>query len=506
MAVKVIILALFSVVTIFVGYYYRKWSQNVDDFLLGGRKVGLWISAFSYGATYQSAVVFVGFAGQFGWRLGASVLWVPIAVALCGSYMPWMILGRRTRLMTQHIKSATMPEFFSARYMSTGLKLMAAFIIFIFMIPYTASLYNGLSRLFAMAFNIDFVYCIAAMAIITAIFVIWGGYFATVANDFIQGCIMLVGIVAVNIVALNFKGGLTEALLSLARVTADEGATAPGIFTSFFGPDPVTVLGIVVLTTFGTWGLPQMVAKFYSIKSEKKIAAGAVVSTAFAVVVAGGCYFLGMFGRLYADVVQRRPDGSVIYDSIVPTMLSSFPDLMIAIVITMVFAASISTLSSLVLVSSSTFTLDFLKGHVIKKMDDKKQVLIIQSLIIVFIIASSLIAIYQYRGGLAFIAQFMSISWGGMAGSFFAPLLYGLYWKRVSKASVWCCFIFSTCLMFAHFLFGQSFPGILKSSINTGALALLAGCVIVPVVSLLTKAPDKAVVENCFSCLKDNDR
>ena len=499
MLVRVFLLLLFFAVTIFVGFYFRKRAASVNDFVLGGRSVGPWLSAFSYGATYFSAVVFVGYAGQFGWRFGTAAVWIGLGNAFIGSLMAWSILGRRTRIMTNHLKSATMPEFFGTRYASTAMKIAAAIIVFIFLIPYTASLYNGLSRLFAMAFNVDFIYCILAMAIMTGIFVVAGGYIATAVNDFIQGMVMLGGIIAVISVVLRDNGGFMTALHSLARVSADEAASVPGVFTSFFGPDPISLLGVIILTSFGAWGLPQMVARFYSIKSEKQITKGAVISTIFAVVIAGGCYFIGSFGRLYSDMVEMGPNG-VIYDSIIPNILSQFSDAMIGVVILLVFAASISTLSSLVMASSSTLTLDFLKGHIIKKMDDKKQLLIIRSLIVVFVLVSAIIAIIQYRGGITFIAQLMGVSWGALAGSFLAPFLFGLYWKRASKLSVWCCFIFSTGLMTLNIFFRGSFPAIIQSPINAGAFTMLAGLVIVPVVSMLTKAPEKGHVESCFSC------
>jgi SSS family solute:Na+ symporter len=505
MAVKVILLLCFFAVTIFVGFYFRKRAASVNDFVLGGREVGPWLTAFAYGTSYFSAVIFVGYAGQFGWRFGTAATWVGLGNAFIGSLLPWVILGRRTRVMTHHLKSATMPEFFGSRFGSTALKIGASIIIFIFLIPYTASLYNGLSRLFAMAFGIDFVYCIIGMAVLTAIYVVAGGYFATAVNDFIQGIIMLIGIVAVIGAVFRDNGGFMTALNSLAKVAEvnANGVPTPGVMTSFFGPDPLSLLGVVLLTSLGTWGLPQMVSKFYSIKSEKAISKGTIISTSFAFIVAGGCYFLGSFGRLYTGVVEKGASGGVIYDSIIPTILSQFPDLMIGIVILLVFAASMSTLSSLVMASSSTLTLDFLKGHVIKKMNDKNQLLVIRMLIVVFIAISSFIGIIQYRGGISFIAQLMGVSWGALAGSFLAPFVYGLYWKRVSKASVWCSFVFSTGLLTLNIFFRSSFPALLQSPINAGAFAMLAGLVIVPAVTMLTKAPDKAAVENCFSCYEE---
>jgi len=504
MFIKILILLVFAVITISVGMYFRKRAASVTGFVLGGRDVGPWLSAFAYGITYQSAVVFVGYAGQFGWKFGTAAVWIGLATALIGSYMPWMILGRRTRIMTHHLKSATMPEFFGSRFNSTPLKVGAAIIIFIFLMPYTASLYNGLSRIFAMAFHVDFVYCILGMAVLTAIYVVAGGYFATAVNDVIQGFIMIFGIVAVCAAVVSDNGGLMNSLAKLAAIEEVNayGTPAPGVLTSFFGPDPVSILAIVILTAFGTWGLPQMVTKFYAIKSTKDIPISATVSSILALVLAGGCYFHGSFGRLYGDVIERNASGAVIYDSIVPKMLERLPDSFIGLVVLLVLAASISTLSALVMISSSTLTLDFIKGHVVKNMDEKKQLLTIRILLVGFIIASTIIAIVQYKQGIMFIAQFIGISWGVMAGSFLAPFLYSLFWKRVTKYAVGCCFIFSTTIMLLNIFSRSSFPEILQSPINTGAFAVLSGLVIVPVVSLITKAPDKAQVDNCFSCFE----
>jgi len=353
-----------------------------------------------------------------------------------------------------------------------------------------------------MAYGIDFTVCIVVMAVLTGIYVIAGGYFATAVNDFIQGIIMLAGIVAVIVTVLIYNGGFTQALNSLAHVN-DAVASAPGVFTSFFGPDPLSLLGVMILTSLGTWGLPQMVQKFYSIKSEKAILKGTVISTIFAFFVAGGSYFIGSFGRLYSEMIDRGANGQVLFDSIIPTMLSKFPALLIGVVVILVLSASMSTLSALVMTSASTFTLDFLKGNIFRKMDEKTQLFSIRGLIVVFIIISSVIAVMQYKGGIDFIAQLMGISWGALAGSFLAPFLYGLYWKRVSGASVWCCFVFSTVFMILNIFFRSSFPALLQSPINAGAFAMLAGLIIVPAVSALTKAPGKSSVEACFSCYEE---
>lgn len=491
MVAKIILLVVFFAIMILVGLKTRNHASNTNDFLLGGRAVGPWLTAFAYGTSYFSAVVFVGYAGQFGWKYGVASTWIGLGNALIGSLLAWVVLGRRTRVMTNHLHASTMPDFFGKRFNSKSLKIAASVISFVFMIPYTASVYNGLSKLFGMAFDIPYEACVIAMAVLTGVYVILGGYMATAVNDFIQGIIMLIGIVVVIVSVLNGQGGFTEALRGLANVESD---IQPGVYSSFFGPDPLGLLGVVILTSLGTWGLPQMVHKFYAIKDERSIKTGTVISTVFAVIVAGGSYFLGGFGRLFGDAANATfvTESGVKFDEIVPFMLSeSLSDIMIGVVVVLVLSASMSTLSSLVLTSSSTLTLDLIKETVYKKMDNRKQVLIMRVLIVFFIAISVVIALDPPT----FIAQLMGISWGALAGAFLAPFLYGLYWKAVSKAAVWASFAVGTGITVLNMFFN-----FIESSINAGAIAMIAGLVVVPVVTWICRAKDRNRVDEIFKC------
>ncbi|HAL02707.1 MAG TPA: sodium:solute symporter [Lachnospiraceae bacterium] len=516
MALKIILILCFFAVMIAVGLYSRKHAGNVNDFVLGGRSVGPWLTAFAFGTSYFSAVIFVGYAGQFGWNFGMSATWAGLGNAFIGSLMAWNILGRRTRIMTQKLDAKTMPDFFGKRFDSVPLKVFASVIVFIFLIPYTASLYNGLSSLFGLVFNIPYWVVILIMAIFTGIYVVVGGYMATAINDFIQGVIMLFGIAAVIITVVMNNGGLLEASKTLASIEGDAGWS--GAYSSFFGPDPLALLFVVILTSLGTWGLPQMVAKFYAIKSEKDIHKGTVISTVFAIVVAGGCYFLGGFGRLYASSpdIKWNPDkpGVPLFDSIIPAMLSTLPDILIAIVIVLVLSASMSTLSSLVLTSSSTFTLDVIKPLKKKEMTEKKQVAIMRIFIIFFIAVSAVIAVFKDANPkVTFIAQMMGVSWGALAGAFLAPFLYGLYWKGITKASTVVCFIWGCAIAVIQMFitinavdvsgWGIILSYVFKSSINSGVVAMVGGLVIVPIISLFTPKPGKEAVDEIFNCFNE---
>ncbi len=499
-----VLVVCFFALMIGVGIYCRHKARTVDDFVLGGRTVGPWLTAFAFGTSYFSAVIFVGYAGKFGWNFGLASTWIGLGNAFIGSLLAWMVLGKRTRVMTQSIGSKTMPDFFEKRFGSKWLKIVASAIVFVFLIPYTASLYNGLSSLFNIAFAVPYWVCILVMAILTGVYVVFGGYMATAINDFIQGIIMLVGIVAVVVAVLMKNGGLNESVEALGNIAGVE-------YTSAGGPDPVALITVVLLTSLGTWGLPQMIGKFYAIKDDKAITKGTLISTVFAVFVAGGCYFLGGFGRLFFGEAGKNaapPDNN--FDAVVPTMISGLHWSIIGIVIVLVLSASMSTLSSLVLTSSSTLALDVIVPSMKKSPTEKKKVVIMRVLIGFFIALSAVIAILKDTvPGFPLIAEMMGISWGALAGAFLAPFLYGLYWKKTTRAAVWTSFAFGVGIMITQLVLGIAkaplnafFNGIFQNSLSTGVVAMLGGLVIVPIVSLLTQKTKPTNVEEIFECYK----
>ena len=507
--IKIIFIVIYFVATIFIGFYCRKRATTSSDFVLGGRSVGPWLSAFAYGTSYFSAVVFIGYAGSFGWAFGVSALWIGIGNAVIGSWLAWALLGRKTRILTQHLNSSTMPDFFAKRYKSEGLRIFASIIVFIFLVPYTAALYNGLSYLFDVTFssNVPYWVWILVISVATAAYVIIGGLMSTAINSFIQGIIMLVGISLVVIFALRLNGGFMASFEELSKTVTKTGASGGWQFTSLFGPDTINLLFVVLLTSLGCWGLPQMVGKFYSIKNENQIRKGSVISTAFAIIVAGGCYFLGGFGRIFAASKSA---------TIIPEMVSKLNVVIIAIVIVLVLAASMSTLSGLVHTSAATVTFDLVDRK--KKLPEKNKMILLRSLVVVFIVISALLALFQNYGPKKYtqdIASLMGLSWGAISGAFIGPFFYGLYWKKTTKASVFASFIMGIflavlCLILSltltdpsdrskvQWVHGNYLLFDLADSIYMGVLAMVLSFIIVPVVSSFTKKPED--IDEMFKC------
>lgn len=468
---KFIFLGLFIILMVAVGIYSRKKVNDMDDFLLGGRKMGPWITAFAYGTTYFSAVIFIGYAGRIGWNFGIASTWIGIANALIGGLLAWLVLAKRTRKMTHELNATTMPEFFEKRYNSKIMKVVTAVIIFIFLVPYTASVYQGLGYLFEKAFNIPFEYCMMAMAILTGIYLMLGGYVATAMNNFIQGIIMIAGVVLMLyfIISHPAVGGVQEGVSKLRAI--DPNLTKP------FSGSPLDLFALITLTSLGTWGLPQMVHKFYSIKDDDAIKKGTIITTLFALLIAGGAYFVGSFGRLF--FVYNNAQAPSNPDMVMPMMLEwALPEALYGLIIILVLSASMSTLSSLVLVSSSAITVDLVKGFWLPNISKEKQIMLMRILCAVFVVVSFIVAIIPNA-----ILTLMSFSWGTISGAFIAPFLYGLYWKGTTRAGAWAGIISGfLCSVGGALIFGMN----AKLAPNIGAVAMLVSLAIVPIVSFLT--------------------
>lgn len=484
---KYIMLAAFVVLMIAVGVYSRKKVKDLNDFFLGGRRMGPWLTAFSYGTAYFSSVIFIGYAGNIGWGSGISAVWIGIGNALLGSWLAWVVLGRRTRQMTHHLNAETMPDFFQSRYDSRAMKIVSALIIFVFLVPYSASVYKGLGYLFEITFGLPGMYCLIGIAVLTGIYMLLGGYIATALNNMIQGIFMLVGVAFMVFFVLRSApvGGLAEGVRRLSEIPE----AGPGL-ASVFSAKPLDLLGLVFLTSFGAWGLPQMVHKFYTIRDAQAIKRGTVVSTVFCLIIGGGAYLTGAFGRLFLD--NQMPAGGP--DTIIPQVLQSvLPDVLLGLIIVLVLSASMSTLSSLVLVSSSSIAMDLMKGVLCPKMDNKTVMLWMRILCVVFVGVSLWVAATNVH----VIVTLMSLSWGVVAGCFLGPYLYGLYWKGTTRIGAWAGIASGLITVLAAIAIKGGIANV--SMPNVGSLAMLVSAAVVPLVSFLTPKYGREFTDRIFN-------
>ncbi len=433
--IAIISLVVFVVLMLYVGVKSAKKANTVDGFLLGGRNIGPWISAFAYGTSYFSAVIFIGYAGMFGWNIGMSSIWIGVGNAFIGCFLAWKFLAKPTRRMTRRLNARTMPEFFAARYDCRFMKLYAAAIIFIFLVPYAAGVYKGLGTLFSAIFvGADPVICMAIVAVLTGIYLVLGGYVATSLNDFIQGIIMIVGIIAMVVILVTRPevGGFSAAVEKLSNI--DQSLVNP-----LGGANLKFLLINISLTSFGVWGLPQMVHKYYAIDNESNIKIATIVSTVFALLIGCGAYFTGSLSRLFIPAAANGlPDLEGGFDAVVPQLLMTalthniFSTVILSVIMLLLLSASMSTLSAIVLSSSSAVSIDLVQ-EVHPLIKEKHQIFLMRGLCVLFIALSFFFATMN----ISFIVNLMSFSWGVVAGSFIGPFIWGLYSKNITKVGAW---------------------------------------------------------------------
>lgn len=497
-----LILALYALGMIGIAIYTRNRSGSVNDFLLAGKK-GLngWMTAFAYGTTYFSAVIFIGYAGKFGSAYGLAATWIGIGNAIFGSLFAWLVLAKRTKKMTNRLSAKTMPEFFEKRYGSKRLKLVSAVIIFLFLIPYSASVYNGLSSLFGIVFGIPGWIIMLALAGLTALYLFFGGYFATALSDFIQGIIMLIGVVAM-VVCFMCHGNVNWDLSKLTDSSELNWFTFSSSNTGLYG-NTVSLLSLVLLTSFGVWALPQTVHKYYAVRDNKAILQGTVVSTLFALIIGFGAYFTGALAVYFPETA------GVGGDNIIPTMMKLvIPTGLIGVIAVLILSASMSTLSSVSLASASVVAVDIYKGKINPNASDKRVNWTMKILCLVFVAISVVLAVLNEIFQISAIAYLMGLSWGVLAGCFIGPFVLGLLWKKVSRPAVWSSIIGSlvltVALIFVLGYFSPNYTGGFGSMLQQGVacspmigvICMAYSLIVTTVVSLFTKAPEE--VDSAF--------
>lgn len=461
------------------GYVSMKQTRTVGDFVVGGRSIGPWMSAFAYGTTYFSAVIFVGYAGKLGWGLGVSTLWIGVGNAILGSFIAWKVMARRTREMSERLRAVTLPELLNRRYDSPGLKTFAAAIIFIFLVPYSASVYMGLSYVINEVLMIDYSVVLAIMALVTAAFLIMGGYKAVALTDFVQGLIMIGGILLFvwKLFTHPAVGGFSTVLAKLSQIDPQLAMVFPSEKARI-----LSLGSLILLTSIGPWGLPQMIQKFFAIKEVEKIKAATWISTLFALIIGCGAYGSGSVVRLFFKELPVDPaTGKATVDLLMPKLIATaVPEFLGMLILLLILSASISTLSSLVLVSSSTLVMDLVKPKLAPKISKANEILLLRSLCLAFIFLSLLIALKKP----AVILNLMALSWGTVAGVFLGPFLWGLFWTKTTRLGAWAGALGGLATSLGVALFSGFNAALVPIG---GAAAMLVSLIVVPAVSLVTQ-------------------
>ena len=509
-----IALAVYVAAMALIGCISYGKSKTLDGFLIGGRKIGAWVTAFAYGTTYFSAVVFVGYAGQHGWNIGVGAIWIGIGNAVLGCLLSWLLFANKTRKMTKKLNARTMPDYFEKRYGSKGMKVLAAIIIFVFLVPYSAAVYKGLGSLFSAVFpGVETWVWMLIIACLTAIYLVAGGYVATAYTDLVQGIIMLIGVVCLVVAVLSHDAvggisGLIQNLGSFESLPGDPNPTSGSQLTDIFGGSSFKFLCFnILLTSFGTWGLPQMIGKFYAIKDTAAIKRGTVISTIFCIVIGCGAYLIGSTSRLILG--GTLPEGGI--DAVIPAVLmevlggGTLGIILLAIIMILLLSASMSTLEAVVLTSASAVAVDLIPAVSKKEIPAKKQMLLTRILCLAFVACSFIFATQN----IPIIVSLMSFSWGIVSGCFIGPYIWGLFSKKITKIGAFAGILSGLLTVGGATLvisLNSGFSVAASKSPEMGVAAMAISFIIVPVVSLLTKnkETEQNRVEEIFSCYKED--
>ena len=470
MALKVIVLAAYVALIVIIAVLRGRKTKSFSDFFLGGGKVGPWMTAFTYGAAYFSAVLFIGFAGKVGWSFGYSGLWIALGNALIGVLAVWWIMGERVKRMATEMGVSTMGEFLEKRYQCRFLKLLSSLSIFIFFIPYSAAVFIGLSYLFQLNFNTAYWQALIFMGVFTAFYIVLGGYKSMTMMDVVFGILMLAGGAVLVVSVLSKTGGIASA-------TAQISAIDPKLTAVVGPPGWWPLFALVFLTSVAPFGMPQLIQKFYAVRDRRAIRIGMVISTLFAIVLSSIAYFSGSLTRLFLSP-ETTPNafagGQPVYDALMPEMMVRVvPGPLSILILLLILAASMSTLAALVLISSSAVAKDFYAGFVNPKVSDRALTTMMRGLSALFVAMSVVFAWLRS----ATIVSILGISWGAIGSVFLGPFVWGLLTKRATRLGAVAGSVLALGVCLFLYFRGMSSP-------EAGTIGMLVSLVSVPLLSL----------------------
>lgn len=475
MAIKIIVLAAYALMIIVIGIVGLRKTKSFSDFFLGGGNVGPWMTAFSYGTAYFSAVVFIGFAGKVGWGFGYSGIWIGVFNALVGVLGVWAIMGWKIKKMSTEYDVSTMSEFFEKRYNSSFLKLASSVAIFVFLVPYSAAVFIGLSKLFEASFpEIGYWQIVVAMGVFTSIYLALGGYKSMTMIDTVFGMIMTASVIVLVFFTVNKGGGMVSITETLSNINPK--------LTEIVGPPGWWPLfSLIFLTSVAPFAMPQLVQKFYAVKDRRSIRIGMIASTFFALLIGCIAYFIGSTTHVFlnpANAPLSFPTGDISVldpDALMPELLNMVvPESLTIIILILILSASMSTLAALVLISSSSVVKDFYAGFVNKNVSDKNLTALMRIGSVLFVLISVIIALIKPNS----IVAILGISWGAVGSFFLGPFVWGLFSKKMNKFGAISSSFLGLSVCIALFIIWGP-----KSSPQAGTVGMIVSLIVNPLFS-----------------------
>jgi SSS family solute:Na+ symporter len=472
------VLGLYLLMLVGLGLWMGKRTRSAADFYIGGRQVGPWVTAFSFVAAYFSSVVIVG-GGAFGYRFGMSTMWVAATNVLFGCTLVWIVLGRRLWGFTKRLDTMTIPGFIGKRYGAREAEIFSALIIFVFMIVYNVSVLVGMGRIMEGLMGIPYTSAVLIAGLIILIYVSIGGYLAVVWTSFVQAWIMIFGLLLLTFATLGKVGGLARAVTDLAAI--DPGLVeTPGVW-GWGG-----LVSFALIVSLGVWGMPQLLVRFYSMKSTRVLRLGTVLATlggAMAVLP----YMTGAMSRLLLPPLEN-PDLAI--PMLTETVLNPWGG---AIFLAGVMAAGMSTFASVLIIVSGAIVRDLRRGGAAENPEEERAGATHQVMLgrMASMIAGLLALFMAYRPP-ALVLVITAFAWAVIASACLWPVVLGVYWKRGTRAGATSSMIAGVVVALGWMIAGKPMgihgfiPGVVVS------LVVFVG------VSLFTEPPDAALIRRAW--------
>ncbi len=480
---------------IVIGIIYSRKNKNVSDFYLGGRKLGPIVTATSAEASDMSSWLLMGLPGVAYLTGGAEAGWTAIGLAI-GTYVNWLIVAKRLRIYSQKVNAITVPDFFSNRYHDKSKVLMgiSALIILIFFVPYTASGFSACGKLFSTIFDINYHAAMVISAIVIIAYTCSGGFLAASFTDLIQSFVMTGALIAIVLFGVNQAGGF-DAVMDNARSIEGYLSLTNIHNTVTGGSDKYSLLTIVSLLAWGLgyFGMPHIILRFMAIKDKNKIKTSRRIASVWVVISMAVAIFIGFIGNLLSKqgTIENLADSETIIIKI--ALFMSEHGALLAIIAGLVFAGilacTMSTSDSQLLAASSSMSENILKGVFKVKMNEKQSMLSARAVLIIIAILGVVLAWDENSS----VFRVVSFAWAGFGATFGPVMLASLFWKRSNKYGAIAGMITGGVMVFVWKFCISKLGG--AFAIYELLPAFVAALAAIIIVSLVTSAPEKEIVE-----------